>query len=604
MEYGLIFTIYGIVFMILLFLSVNLKRMKSSIRSTLYNLLISASIALAVLESLAVFVLVYDSNLFNLFIIVWNLRNVALFFYLYIFVLYYIELVKPTNKYSVFKDYFFKNKGVLFSCIILLLFSIVYVLMIVPNNYSDGVFIFFGGKSTSTFIVIGAFIATSVIALTFKFRHTRKNLLQCMVLVVFLLVIIFPFQIHFKTTSLIPFALMFILYMFYYNIENPDIELLEEVRNLKNNIDKSSNTKSDFLFNLSYDLINPINTIVSLSDSVCNMQVLNKEEIINDIKSIKLAGNTLLDSIDNVLDMSNDNTNILLKEYSLYEIICRMKGLCESRIGSKQIKFELSVDNNLYSKYIGDVNNIQKILMNVLGNAVKFTDVGKVKMTITSSIEDNKNILHFRISDSGRGIKEEEKPFIFNDKAENSGVGLAYSKKLILQMGGSIRFESTYGGGTSFYIDIPQNPSGSRLISEDMTNNDINTFDYVDFSNFKVLIVDDDNLDIKVVKRLLEKYKLQIEVCNSSVKFIDMMKSEYVCDIVFLDHKMPEIDGVEAIDVIRRLEGYNMPKMVCLTANASLNAREYYKSVGFDEYLSKPIDVHELNSILKKFLIK
>ena len=604
MEYGLVFTIYGIIFMVLLLVTVRIKKIKDSVKSSLYLLLICASIMLAFLEALSVFILVYDDSLFNIFTLIWNFRNVALFMYLYTFILYYIELIKP-SKYVKFKDYFIKNKAVLISFIILIIFSILYVIMIVPNNYTDGIMIFFGGKSTSAFVIIGGFMAVSVIALTFKFRKSRKNLFQCITLIVVLMIIIFPFQMKFKTTSLIPFALMFILYIFYYNIENPDIDLLEEVMILKSNIDKSSNTKSDFLFNLSYDLVNPINTIVSLSDSVSNMQTLNREEIINDIKAIKLAGNILLDSIDNVLDMSDNSKDSSLKEYSLYEILSRMKSLCESRIGSKQVKFEMDIDNNLSSRYIGDVNKIQKVLMNVLGNAVKFTEVGKIRFTITSSVVEGKNVLHFKISDTGRGIKDEEKSFIFSDsESDKSGVGLAVSKKYIEEMNGNIRFESSFGAGTTFYIDLPQIVCGNRLISEDLVNVSDNEFGVGDFSGFKILIVDDDNLDVKVIKRLLEKYKFQVEVCNSTLEFIDMIKREYTCDIVFLDHKMPDLDGVETVKVLRGLEGYSLPKIVSLTANASFNAYDYYKSVGFDDYLSKPVNIKDLDLIIKKYCRK
>ena len=172
-------------------------------------------------------------------------------------------------------------------------------------------------------------------------------------------------------------------------------------------------------------------------------------------------------------------------------------------------------------------------------------------------------------------------------------------------MGGFIRFDSVYGGGTTFYIDLPQKPSENKLISEDMgglVNSDV--IEYNDLSKYKVLIVDDDNLDIKVTKRLLEMYKLQVEVCMSTLEFIDKIKNDDIYDLVFLDHKMNELDGGETVKLIRKLEGYNLPFIVSLTANASSGAREYYKSVGFNDYLSKPIDKFELNRILKRFLNK
>ena len=241
--------------------------------------------------------------------------------------------------------------------------------------------------------------------------------------------------------------------------------------------------------------------------------------------------------------------------------------------------------------------------MNILGNAVKFTEVGKIVFGVNFTVEKDMHILHFKISDTGCGIREEEKSFIFSDKEDTSGVGLAISKKYIEEMGGSIRVDSIFGGGTTFFVDIPQKVSGNKKISEDMAeNNSDNEIDYNDLNQYKVLIVDDDILDIKVTKRLLEKYNVQVEICESAIVFIDKIKSEEFFNLVFLDHKMEELDGVEAIKLIRNLEGYNLPKIVCLTANASSGINEYYKSVGFDDYLAKPIDKSELDRIIKKFL--
>ena len=575
MIYGLIFTIYGVCFMFLLLMTVMLKKNKSTTRSTLYLLLMIFSILLGVFEILSVSILIIDSSLINLFNIVWNIRNVWLFFYLFSFVFYYIELIKP-SKYKVFSQYFIKTKFYLIIFIILCLFSIYYLFTITPNNFSTGVMIYFGGKSTLGFLVVGGILSFSVIALTFYYRKSRKNIFQCITLVIVLLICIIPFQMKYNNITLIPFALMFILYIIYYNIENPDIDYIEDVSKLNDDINKSNNAKTEFLFNLSYDLLNPINSIISLCDSISMVNDISCEEIKNDVHNIKFAGNALLDSINNILDMNINDNSSTNKEYSVVELIKRLQSVAETKIGAKNVTFEVNVANNVSSKLIGDINKIQKIFMNILGNAVKFTEVGKIAFSVNFSIEKNMHILHFKISDTGCGIKDVEKSFIFSDKDETSGVGLAISKKYIEEMGGSIRVDSIFGGGTTFFVDIPQMPSGDKKINEDI-------------------------LDIKVTKRLLEKYNVQVEVCESALVFIDKIKSDEFFNLVFLDHKMEELDGVEAIKLIRNLDGYKLPYMVCLTANASSGAREYYKSVGFDDYLAKPIDKNELDRIIKKF---
>ena len=179
------------------------------------------------------------------------------------------------------------------------------------------------------------------------------------------------------------------------------------------------------------------------------------------------------------------------------------------------------------------------------------------------------------------------------------------TKKYVEAMKGTISFESVYGAGTTFHVDIPQKIVGTRLIKEDKEEDVSNeTIEFIDCSQYKVLIVDDDVLDIKVTKRLIEKYKFQITTLTSSSECIDRIKAEEEYDILFLDHKMPEIDGMQTMKILKGLEGYKIPKIIALTANAVTGDREYYLKEGFDDYISKTIDTHELDRIIKKSINK
>ncbi len=603
MLYGVIFTIYGLIFTFILLFTVLFKKRNVLIRQKLYNALIIDSMLFSVVEIISVLVLGLIDN-FDIFVICWQIRYFLLFFYIFLFIAYYYAYVKEDKSNTFFE--FLKGKLVIkFLLFMFILLPILYVVLFNVEHMAVDSLHFARGFACYVIVISALLFSIISIFILFKDRKNKRKLLVTMYLFMTIFLIAGPLQIKFTYISLFPFVTSLILYILYYNLENPDIELLEDVSKLKEDIDKSSSTKTDFLFNLSYDLINPMNTIVSLSNSICSMNSFNKESVIDDANNIKLAGNTLLDSINNIFEMSSNSGNSL-KEYNLYDLISRMKSICETRIGSKQIKFEYKLDENLSANYVGDINKIQKILMNVLGNAVKFTDVGKIVLSVSFTPEKENHVLHFKIVDTGCGIKDEEKSFIFSDDdSSKSGVGLAVSKKYVEEMNGHIRFESIYGGGTTFYIDIPQAISGTRIISDNISSNDVSSvIEYTDLSKYKVLIVDDDNLDIKVTKRLLEKYNLQIEECMSTIKFIDKIKADEIYDIVFLDHKMNELDGVETVKLLRSLDGYTLPKIVSLTANASGGAREYYKSVGFDDYISKPIDKYMLDKILKKYLKK
>ena len=604
MIYSLVFTIYSLIFMTMLFITLLMKVKKKKVRTKLYILLIIASMACGIMEIKAIYTLCYITPIKEKLAVNWEFKNIFMFQYIFMFVLYSITVLKGTVAKNL-RQFFFKNLKILLPYIALCIFCAIY--MWAPNfKYFGPTEIKYIG-SGSTGILFGAALIAIFIALiiAYKQRKENKKILNCFILIFIAFLLILIVQILIPKVSFIPFLLMFILYIIYHNIENPDIELLEEVTVLKGKIDKSSSAKTDFLFNLSYDLVNPMNVIVSLSESLSNLEIYDKNIINRDLKSIKYAGNTLLDSIDNILDLSESDeqdNKINNKEYSVYELLKRMETVAITRIGAKQVTFDLIVSDNISSKLSGDITKIQKVLLNIINNAAKYTEIGKIKMEVTCTNEKDNQVLHFKISDTGNGIKDEIKPFIFTDSQETSGVGLALSKKYVEAMQGTINFESVYGAGTTFYVHIPQKIVGTKLISEDkQADVSKGNIEFIDCSQYKVLIVDDDILDIKVTKKLLEKYKFQITTLTSSSECIDRIKADEKYDILFLDHKMPEIDGMQAMKILKGLEGYQIPKIVSLTANAVTGAREYYLNEGFDDYISKPIDTHELDKIIKKY---
>ena len=602
MEYSLAFTLYGSIFGIMLLITLFFKRRKKDLKSKLYTSIIILSSAYAAADILTILLLATLGNESEILRIVWNIRSV----FLYIFMLYYGWYI-----YVLFKDIHMEKLSDFLKKKLNIVF-IIYIAIASALSIYGGKFPGFtmdcidytGGRGFLLTMIFPIVLVTVAFINSFKFFKTRRRVFNCTLCMFVCMVVSISLQMILPSISFLPSLTIVINFIIFYNIENPDIDLLEEVSELKKRIDKSSNAKTDFLFNLSYDLINPMNAIVSLSQSLVTLSAENKEEIVRDLKSIKYAGNTLLDSIDNVLDLSEtdeQDNKINLKEYSLFELLKRIETVALTRIGAKQITYEMKVDENISSKYQWDITKLQKVLLNIINNAAKYTDIGKIKLTVTQLVDNDKKLLQFKISDTGCGIKEEDKPGIFVNSNSKSSVGLAISKKYVEVMKGSITFDSVYGAGTTFIVTIPQNPVGTKKFIEDQQEYNTNdVIEYIDCSNYKAIIVDDDALDIKVTKRLIEKYKFQITVITSSLECIDRIKQEEQFDILFLDHKMPELDGMETMKVIKGLEGYKIPKIVALTANAVAGAREYYLNEGFDDYISKPIDIHELDKIILK----
>ena len=606
MQYNLMFSLLGMFLTMMMLIVYFVKRREKTIQSRFYVGLIFSAMLYAIFDFLTVYFLYKFGVSSELLRITWNTRNAVLYVYIFTFAWYLNVLVKESSYKNIFE--YFKKPVPLFFLILLFIINVFSIRGGRFPNFTIEKLDFTGGSGFNSTIVITLSCCFVGLYYGFKFRKDRKYILNTFLIILALLLITFFFQLRFIYVSFMSFISMVIILIIYYNIENPDIELLEQVISLKNKIDKSSNTKTDFLFNLSYDLVNPMNAIVSLSQSLKILSIDNKEEIHRDLKSIKYAGNTLLDSIDNILDLSESDEQdnmINNKEYSVYELLKRMETVAIARIGAKQITFEMNIDDSINSKLSGDITKIQKILLNIINNAAKYTEIGKIKMDVTCTTEKETQVLHFKISDTGNGIKDEIKPFIFTDSQETSGVGLALTKKYVEAMKGTISFESVYGAGTTFHVDIPQKIVGTKLIKEDKEEDVSNeTIEFIDCSQYKVLIVDDDVLDIKVTKRLIEKYKFQITTLTSSSECIDRIKAEEEYDILFLDHKMQEIDGMQTMKILKGLEGYKIPKIIALTANAVTGAREYYLKEGFDGYISKPIDTHELDRIIKKSINK
>ena len=606
MQYNLMFSLLGMFLTIMMLIVYFVKRREKTIQSRFYVCLIFSAMLYAIFDFLTVYFLYKFGVSSDLLRITWNTRNAVLYVYIFTFAWYLDVLVKESSYKNIFE--YFKKPVPLFFLILLFIINIFSIRGGRFPNFTIEKLDFTGGSGFNSTIGITLSCCFFGLYYGFKFRKDRKYILNTFLIILALLLITFFFQLRFIYVSFMPFISMVIILIIYYNIENPDIVLLKNVTILKNKIDKSANAKTDFLFNLSYDLINPMNAIVSLSQSLKCMSIENKDEIFRDLKNIKYAGNTLLDSLDSILDLSemgDEENKINGKEYSVYELFKKIESVALSRIGSKQVKFEMNVDDNISSRLYGDVAKVQSVLINVVNNACIYTDIGKVMFNVNFEDDKDNQILHFKIQDTGCGIKEENLLTIFENGQNMSKLGLGLSKKFIESMGGNIRVESVFGAGTTVFIDLPQKRVGNRFIIDDKNRDNVNdVIQYLDCSQYKMLICDDDNLDIKVTKKILEKYKFQISYVTDPMECIKKIKSGEIYDVLLLDYKMPLMDGMSVLKAIKSLENYNLPKIIVFTANAVTGAREYYISNGFDEYLSKPIDIHELDRIINSFFKK
>lgn len=384
----------------------------------------------------------------------------------------------------------------------------------------------------------------------------------------------------------------------------------------KKNAESANAAKSQFLATMSHEIRTPINAVLGMNEMILRD---SHEDIIRDYAvNIAEAGKSLLALVNDILDFSKievGKMDIVEADYQLKSLLTDLVIMTKARIGKKELNLILNIDENIPSKYFGDEVRIKQIVTNLLTNAVKYTESGDITFSIQNEgMEDDVISLRFSVKDTGMGIKPEDVEKLRGDSAfvrvnekenrniEGTGLGLAITRQLLELMGSGLEIDSVYGQGSEFYFTIRQRIVDSSPIGsiEQKNSNEFerqkNTFTAPDAT---ILAVDDNRTNLLVIKGLLKPYELRAEVCLSGEKCLEMCEAKSY-DVIFMDHMMPDMDGVETLKKLRD-SGSLKPhtKVVALTANAISGAETIYRESGFDGYITKPIDVNELDQCLR-----
>ena len=464
-----------------------------------------------------------------------------------------------------------------------------------------------GSSATITYIAAGISLLLSLLTVIINYKKTDKRHIPTYSIAGICLVLIILYNIN-PYIIVISITLTFLNYLMYFTIENPDMKMINELEIAKTKAEQANSAKTDFLSSMSHEIRTPLNAIVGFSEAIKDADSLEEAE--DYAKDIVTASQTLLELVNGILNISKIEANkmeIVNTEYDLTKECNDLVKLIKPRIGEKPVGLRYYIAPDIPPVLYGDKSKVKEIITNILVNAVKYTEEGYIDFRVSCINKNTNCALVISVEDSGRGIKPENIHKLFNKferneedrntTIEGAGLGLAITKKLIEMMGGKIIVQSVYGSGSKFTVYFQQkiiNKTSIMPIQKDSQEE-------LSFEGKRILVVDDNILNVKVVETTLKKYKLTIDFCESGPECIEKIKNGEQYDLILLDDMMPKVTGSETLQILREIPEFNT-KVVVLTANALTGSKDKYIEIGFDDYLSKPIEKPELKRVLKRFL--
>ena len=434
--------------------------------------------------------------------------------------------------------------------------------------------------------------------------------------------------------GLLVFALISAFYIIGYRHESKVTKRMEEMKATEQKreyeakilmlekaaADSANKAKSDFLADMSHEIRTPINAVLGMNEMI--LRESNDENILEYSSNIKSSGDTLLSLINNILDFSKieeGKMSLVIVDFEVAELINNLVNSISARAKSKGLEFIVDVDSSIPSRLVGDDVRISQVILNLLTNAVKYTEKGTVTLRVTNKgMKDGNACLRFDVIDTGIGIKDEDIDKLYksferieekrNRHIEGTGLGISIVCKLLSMMNSKLDVESKYAIGSVFGFDLALKVSDPEPIGryEDRIKSSALSKDMEDHLyalGAKIVVTDDNDMNLKVAVNFLKIFGIKPVTCTSGQETIDKLREDK-CDMLFLDHMMPKMDGVETLKILKDEGLVKDTVVIALTANAVAGAEEQYLNAGFDSYLSKPVTVKDFEKALKTYLPK
>lgn len=600
MTTGLFFPTCALCFSILLNIVYFSKRRLKNVENKLYQFLVISNLFALLFEYACTFVSLNYIPFFSDLVL--KIYLLLLLIWIATFSIYMIYITKKDHQISK-----------LFWIIAMITFAI--PILIFPIAFAKGAY---GPVITgvpvnlvylASFIFISVWIMIAIFNKSFNFNIKIIPLMIYIILGIITSIV----QNYVPGVLLITPSETLVTFLMYFTIENPDVKLIEELNIAKETAVRANNAKTEFLSNMSHEIRTPLNAIVGFSEALQEEEGI-PESAKEDVKDIMMASQGLLEIVNGILDISKieaDKLEIVNTTYEPVKIFNELVVLTKGRLGNeKPIELRVKFSKDLPSSLYGDYARVKQIVLNLLTNAVKYTEKGYIDFVVESVILKNSICrLIISVEDTGIGIKRDNIDKLFqkferadeerNITIEGTGLGLAITKKLVELMHGEMVVQSIYGKGSKFTVCIDQKivditPKEVVIPKEEVSVKR-------NYKGKRILVVDDNKLNLKVAERLLKDYSVFIDEVSSGAAAIKRVEMGIPYNLILMDDMMPEMSGSETLLKLKEKEDFKI-KTVVLTANAIAGMKEKYLSIGFDDYLSKPIQRNELERVLDEYL--